>query len=188
MTSPIHRSLRFICLVLVVCSLSACVYWMRAYQVYLQMSEFDRYFDVVVGEDFSLQFKKPVMLSEDFVSLSRLHASEETTLPDGKKWRYWFRKVNGYKKPVTPEVKFYSELIFNKENKLTTLGQPQIAVEKAAPGNPFIYKATVSVLPTVKVARVLKLSRDRVFIVVSLLGGREFRYLIISSNLVESRP
>lgn len=119
MTSFTHRSLRFICLILIACSLSACVYWMRAYQVYLQMSEFDRYFNVVVSDDFSLHFKKPIMLSEDFVSLSKLHASEETALADGKKWRYWFRKVNGYKKPVTPEVKFYSDLTFNKENQLT---------------------------------------------------------------------
>jgi hypothetical protein len=106
---------------------------MRAYQVYLQMSEFDRYFDVVVSDDFSLQFKKPVMLSEDFVSLSKLHASEETGPADGKKWRYWFRKVNGYKKPVTPEVKFYSELTFNKENKLTNWAFSSLFLQIAPP-------------------------------------------------------
>ncbi|MFA6526566.1 MAG: trigger factor [Candidatus Buchananbacteria bacterium] len=47
-------------------------------------------------------------------------------------------------------MKTYYEVI--KENKLVTLGQPQIDVEKIAPENPFAYKATVSILPSVKVA------------------------------------
>jgi hypothetical protein len=119
MTSALQRNLRLMCVIVMACSLSACVYWMRAYQVYLQMSEFDKYFNVVVTENFSLHFKEPIMLSEDFVSLSKLHASEENAIADGKKWRYWFHKVNGYRKPVTPEVTFYSELTFNKDNKLT---------------------------------------------------------------------
>lgn len=114
-------------------SLSACVYWMRAYQVYLQMSEFDRYFNTVVNQDFNLHFKEPIMLSEDFVSLSKLHASEETTQADGKKWRYSFRKVDGYRKPVTPEVKFYSELVFNKDNKLTDWAFSSLFLQIAPP-------------------------------------------------------
>ena len=131
--SFVHRSLRIICLLTVVCSLSACVYWMRAYQVYLQMSEFDRYFDVAVSDDFSLNFKKPIMISEDFVSLSKLHASEETATADGKKWRYWFHKVDGYRKPITTEVKFYSELGFNKENKLTRWAFSSLFLQIAPP-------------------------------------------------------
>lgn len=128
-----HRSLRIVCLLAVVCSLSACVYWMRAYQVYLQMSEFDRYFDVAVSDEFSLNFKEPIMLSEDFVALSKLRASEETVIADGKKWRYWFRKVNGYRKVITPEVKFYSELGFNKENKLTRWAFSSLFLQIAPP-------------------------------------------------------
>lgn len=133
MALPIHRGLRLIFLLLVVCSLSACAYWMRAYQVYLQMGEFDRYFDVAVSDEFRLNFKKPVMISEDFVSLSKLHASKENTANDGKKWRYWFRKVNGYRKPVSPEVTFYSELTFNKENKLTAWAFSSLFLQIAPP-------------------------------------------------------
>ena len=56
-------------------------------------------------------------------------------------------------------MKTYYEII--KENKLVTLGQPQIDVEKVAPENPFVYKATVSVLPAVKLADPKKISLKR---------------------------
>lgn len=56
-------------------------------------------------------------------------------------------------------MKTYYEVI--KENKLVTLGQPQIDVEKIAPENPFIYKATVSILPSVKLADPHKFSLKR---------------------------
>ncbi|MFH0829292.1 MAG: trigger factor [Candidatus Kerfeldbacteria bacterium] len=36
-----------------------------------------------------------------------------------------------------------------KEHNLMTVGQPEIRVEKIAPGNPVVYTATVSLLPTV---------------------------------------
>lgn len=56
-------------------------------------------------------------------------------------------------------IKTYYEAI--KENKLVTLGQPQIDVEKAAPENPFAYKATVTVLPVVKLGDPEKISLKR---------------------------
>jgi hypothetical protein len=131
--SGFHGSLRFIGLLVMVCTLSGCVYWMRAYQVYLQMSKFDQYFNINVSDDFTLHFKEPIMLSEDFVSLSKLHSSEETVISDGKKWRYWFRKVNGYRKPVTPEIKFYSDLNFNKDNKLNAWAFSSLFLQIAPP-------------------------------------------------------
>lgn len=42
-----------------------------------------------------------------------------------------------------------------------TIGQPQIAIEKLAPGNDFIYKATVSTLPHVKLPDLSKISVER---------------------------
>ena len=38
-----------------------------------------------------------------------------------------------------------------KEQKIITIGQPKIDIEKLAPGNEFIYKATTAVLPNVKI-------------------------------------
>ncbi len=42
-----------------------------------------------------------------------------------------------------------------------TIGQPQIALEKLAPGNDFVYKATVSTLPHVKLPDLTKISVER---------------------------
>jgi hypothetical protein len=121
------------CVALVAMMLTGCAYWWRAYQTYQQMSEFDKYFAVQVTDDFTLQFKEPIMLSEDFNSLSRLRATEEKPTQDGKRWRYWFRKVDGYKKIVQPEVKFYSDLNFNKEDKLIGWSFSSLFLEIAPP-------------------------------------------------------
>lgn len=114
-------------------SLTGCIYWWHAYQTYVQMSEFDRYFNVAVAEDFTLQFKDPVMYSEDFVSLAKLHASEETTTPTGKHWRYWFRKVDNSGKLIIPKVEFYSDLNFNKQDRITDWSFSPLFLEIAPP-------------------------------------------------------
>ena len=101
-----------------VATLTGCAYWWRAFQTYQQMGEFDKYFSVAAAEDFTLKFKEPIMLSEDFVSLSRLRPTEEKPTADGKHWRYWFRKVDGFKKVVMPKVEFHSDMRFNKQDKL----------------------------------------------------------------------
>ena len=127
------KTLRLISLVLIAISLTGCAYWLRAYQTYQQMGEFDKYFTVVAADDFTLNFKEPIMLSEDFVSLARLRPSEENAKPDGKHWRYWFRKVDGYKKVIKPEVSFYSDLNFNKNDKLYAWSFSSLFLDIAPP-------------------------------------------------------
>jgi hypothetical protein len=103
-------------------SLSGCIYWIHAYQTYLQMGEFDQYFSFSVSKegDFTLNFKEPALFSEDFVSLSKLHASEDMPTKDGgRHWRYWFRKLDAKGKIIKPEIKFYSDLYFNEDRKIT---------------------------------------------------------------------
>lgn len=56
-------------------------------------------------------------------------------------------------------MKTYYEVV--KENNLTTIGQPQISVEKLAPENPFIYQAIVPILPQVKLGDLSKISLKR---------------------------
>jgi hypothetical protein len=115
----LHRSFRILCLLLMVCLLSGCIYWIRAYQTYLQMNEFDRYFKVSVNDIFTLQFKKPILYSKDFISLARLQPSLKFPSADGsKRWRYWFLKVDKNKKILIPETKFYSDLSFNHEDRI----------------------------------------------------------------------
>ncbi|MDO9214430.1 MAG: hypothetical protein Q7U23_11440 [Methylococcales bacterium] len=117
------KTFRLISVLIIALSLSGCMYWVRAYQTYLQMSEFDKHFSFSVTKegDFTLHFKEPILLSEDFVSLSKLYTSEDTVTPDGgRRWRYWFRKLDASNQIIKPEIKFYSDLIFNKEKKITS--------------------------------------------------------------------
>ncbi|WKJ91305.1 hypothetical protein QZJ86_04025 [Methylomonas montana] len=100
-------------------SQTGCLHWLHAYQTYLQMDEFDHYFAVTSKDDFTVHFKQPKLFSEDFVALAKLHASSEENTGDGKKWRYWFRKIDKDSKRVEPEISFYLQLAFNKEDKIT---------------------------------------------------------------------
>jgi hypothetical protein len=117
-----NRNLRLIGLLIVALSLSGCIYWVRAYQTYLQMGDFDQYFSFSVNKDgdFTLHFKEPILFSEDFVSLSKLYSSEDIPIKDGgRRWRYWFRKLDAKEQIIKPEIKFYSDLYFNQEKKIT---------------------------------------------------------------------
>jgi len=58
--------------------------------------------------------------------------------------------------------KTYREAL--EEHKILSLGQPQVDVEKMAPGNNIVYKATVAVLPKVKLGdiKTVKVTRKKV--------------------------
>jgi hypothetical protein len=132
-TEIIKRVLRVICLLVLSGSLSGCIYWIRAYQTYLQMNDFDRYFNTITTDEFTLQFKKPILYSKDFVSLSKLYASQDIPTDQGRCWRYWFRKVDANNKLVVPEVKFYSDLNFNKEGRITAWSFSSLFLQIAPP-------------------------------------------------------
>ena len=99
--------------------MNGCVEWFHAYQTYLQMEEFDRYFNVTANDDFTVHFKQPRLYSDDFVALAKLRASNEEQTPDGKRWRYWFRKIDQNSKLIEPEISFYCDLAFDKDDKIT---------------------------------------------------------------------
>lgn len=124
---------RRITVLLLALSLTGCMYWLRAYQVYLQMSEFDRYFSVEVNKNFTLHFKDPILYNTDFIDLSNLYPTEDNPSKDGRVSRYWFRKVDADKKVIQPEVKFYSELAFNKDKKLVAWSFSSLFLEIAPP-------------------------------------------------------
>jgi hypothetical protein len=132
-TKIIRRFFRVVCLLIAASLLSGCIYWIRAYQTYLQMDEFDRYFNTVTSDEFTLQFKEPILYSKDFVSLSRLYASQDDPTPEGRRWRYWFRKVDANNKLIVPEVKFYSDLNFNKEGRIIAWSFSSLFLQIAPP-------------------------------------------------------
>jgi hypothetical protein len=128
-----RQIIRILLILLLALPLTGCIYWWRAYQTYVQMGEFDRYFNVAVADDFTLQFKEPILYSKDFVSLAKLHASEEKPTMDGKRWRYWFRKVDEKGKLVSPKVQFYSDLNFNRKDRITAWSFSSLFLEIAPP-------------------------------------------------------
>lgn len=127
---------RFVRLFLVAALLSTqtgCLEWFHAYQTYLQMEEFDRYFAVTSNDKFTVHFKEPRLFSEDFVALAKLHASSEEQTADGKRWRYWFHKLDKDSKLVSPEISFYCELVFNQEDKVIEWSFSQLFLQIAPP-------------------------------------------------------
>lgn len=113
-----QRWIRLFLIAALLSTQTGCLEWFHAYQTYLQMQEFDSYFAVTSSDDFTVHFKQPRLFSEDFVALAKLQASSEEQTADGKRWRYHFRKLNKENKLVNPEIGFYCELAFDKEDKI----------------------------------------------------------------------
>jgi len=112
------KFLHYCLMLFLIGTLIGCFDWIRAYQTYLQMGEFDQHFDVTVTDEFSVQFKDPILYSSDFTSLSKLEPSEIKKLKTGESWRYWFRKVDAQQNVIQPEIKFYFDLNYNGEDQL----------------------------------------------------------------------
>ena len=109
---------RWAFLLIMISSLTGCFTWLRAYQTYLQMDEFDQNFVITANDGFSWHFKDPILYSGDFTSLSKLQPTASISLDSGKSWRYWFRKVDEKGGVIRPETKFYFDLDFNSDDRL----------------------------------------------------------------------
>jgi len=110
-------------------SLTGCFYWWRTYQTYLQLGEFDEHFFVTVADDFTVHFKHPILLAEDFVSLAKLRASEEIKNPTGQLWEYRFRKSDKQGNILFPEVQFTLSLRFNQQDEAMALSFSRIFLQ-----------------------------------------------------------
>jgi len=118
MPVTVSRCDRFFILAILLISLTGCIYWIRAYQTYLQLSEFDEHFAIEDKNIFAVHFKDPILYSDDFVSLSKLQPSSSTPLGNGKRWRYIFRKVDAQQKLIKPGLSFFFDLDFNEDNRI----------------------------------------------------------------------
>jgi len=113
------RLLRLILVFSLLMSMTGCFYWVRAYQTYLQMDEFDENFSIHADKNFRVDFKDPILYSDDFVKLAKLRPSREIVTADGKIFRYIFRKIDTNGHVIKPEVSFYIDLIFNKDDRIS---------------------------------------------------------------------
>jgi hypothetical protein len=128
-----HKASQVLVMIMLAVMLSGCLEWLRAYQTYLQLNEFDTHFEIKSAEDFTLLFKHPILISDDFVNLSKLQPSESIPLEFGKRWRYWFKKVNDQGELIRPEINFFFDLRFNRFQRLTAFTFSPLFLQIAPP-------------------------------------------------------
>jgi outer membrane protein assembly factor BamE (lipoprotein component of BamABCDE complex) len=126
-------TLRVILIMLLTGTLTGCLYWMRAFQTYLQLSEFDKNFVINDHDTFEVHFNAPILYHEDFVKLSKLEPTSKKVSQKTERWRYLFRKVDKHKKPVSPELSFFFDLEFNQQKRIATWVFSPLFLEIAPP-------------------------------------------------------
>lgn len=114
-----NKFFRCLCLLLLFSVLTGCFSWIRIYQTYLQLEDFDTHFLIAVDKQFSVHFKAPILYSEDFSSLLKLQPSVTIVNANEKIWRYSFRKIDKQGQLMQPAVAFYFDLYFNHQDLLT---------------------------------------------------------------------
>lgn len=124
---------RWLLILSLLISLTGCFYWWRVYQTYLQLRDFDKHFSIRVAEDFTVYFKQPALLTEDFVNLAKLRASEEVKTPSGEQWHYRFRKADKEGNILVPEIQFTLSLNSNLDNEVIALSFSRIFLQIAPP-------------------------------------------------------
>ncbi len=124
---------RWLLLLVMVCTLTGCLHWVRAFQTYLQLDEFDRHFTINDSGTFTVYFNDPILYSNDFVLLSKLQPSRKSAIPNGEKWRYLFRKVDDKRKFFKPELSFFFDLDFNQQQRISAWVFSELFLEIAPP-------------------------------------------------------
>jgi hypothetical protein len=111
--------------------LSGCV-WFRLLEIKNQLADFDENMRIeVVDKHFIVHFKSPVLLSEDFIYLSKLNPTRIETLPDGSyRWYLDFHldpaKTQDQKTKVVSFIMTYT-----REHKLEAFDFSPLFVEMA---------------------------------------------------------
>jgi hypothetical protein len=119
----LHRAMRFtrslfntLLLSFFLFALSGCVYF-RLLEAKNQLANFERNFRVQVTDDyFHLDFLNPVLLSEDFRYLTKLHPSRIEKLPQGYRWYLDFHQMDS---PAQPGKTIVFGMTFNGKDKLS---------------------------------------------------------------------
>jgi len=111
------RLARALILLLLVYSLAGCV-WFRLLQLKQQLAKFDENFVTESSDHFTLVFKHPVLLNEDFVTLAKLQPTSKSPTPTGSRWIQAFHKIDAQWR-LQPGVDFFFTLDFDQDDYLT---------------------------------------------------------------------
>lgn len=127
------RFSRLLCILLLSSSLTACLHWVRAFQTYLQLNDFDQHFTINDHDTFIVYFNDPILYSNDLLLLAKLEPSEKKFTTNGEKWRYHFRKVDALQKLTDPELSFFFDLEFNQQKRVSAWIFSPLFLEIAPP-------------------------------------------------------
>ncbi|NOQ34778.1 MAG: hypothetical protein GQ569_02665 [Methylococcaceae bacterium] len=127
------RFIRLLFIFILLGSLTGCLHWVRAFQTYLQLDEFDEHFTINDNNAFIVYFNEPILYSNDFVLLSKLQPSSKQAIENGEKWRYRFRKVDEKQKLFKPELSFFFDLDFNQQQRISAWIFSSLFLEIAPP-------------------------------------------------------
>ena len=112
-----NRLTRLLILAMLLTSISSCV-WLRLLELKNQLANFDENFTTEASDHFTLTFKKPVLLNDDFVTLAKLQPTIKEQTPTGSRWIQAFHKIDS-KGHYQPGVDFFFTLDFDHDDYLT---------------------------------------------------------------------
>lgn len=116
--------------VLLISGLAGCV-WLRLLEVKNQLVEFDEHFRVEVADNhFILNLLHPVLLSEDFVYLTKLNPSRTLALPQGYRWFVDFRLDPARSREQAAKTIVFT-MTFTQDHKLTAFDFSPLFLEMA---------------------------------------------------------
>lgn len=117
---------------LLILGLSGCV-WLRLLELKSQLADFDHHVRVEVADrHFILHLLKPVVTSEDFLYLTKLHPTRRETLPQGHRDYLVFHFDPAATKHQATKTISYT-LSFDAEQKLTDFDFSPLFLEIAPP-------------------------------------------------------
>lgn len=110
--------------------LGGCV-WLRLLEVKNQLVDFDEHVRVEVADNhFILHLLHPVLLSEDFVYLTKLNPSRMAALPQGYRWFVDFRLDPALSREQAAKVIVFA-MTFTQDNKLSAFDFSPLFLEMA---------------------------------------------------------
>ncbi len=105
------KAFLYLCLLCCCVGLPGCVY-LRLYQVKSQLRQFDKYFEIVEGEKFSLVFKEPVFYPHDIIWIMKSKPTSQDEQDKKLVYDYTLEKQYLHGKNETGSYNLTAEFVF----------------------------------------------------------------------------
>lgn len=132
MMKPMKRLIPLVLVLTLAFGLTGCVY-LRLLEVKNQLAGFDKHFHVSISDNhFILNLLHPVLLSEDWIYLTKLRPSRIGSTPEGYQWFIDF-VIDGTSSKGRARKTIVFAMTFNNEGKLTDFDFSPLFLEMAPP-------------------------------------------------------